>query len=120
MKRVSQIDPTKYFGLASEKQDRLEVFPSEGSTHFGANSQAMDNILSEEKRKLLCEISAKSDSRWDSKLLQKNGLEISTGDGGSRGRRMEIINLGANDRIDPSAVFSTAKLYKILVNCKLK
>ena len=49
MKRVSQINLTKYFGLASEKQDRLKISPFEGSTRFGAYSQAMDNILSAEK-----------------------------------------------------------------------
>ena len=64
MKRVSQINLTKYFGLASEKQDRLEISPSEGSTRFGAYSQTMDNILSAEKQNLLGGISAKSDSKW--------------------------------------------------------
>ncbi len=43
----------------------------ERSTHFGANSPAMDNILSAEKQKLPRGTSAKSDSKWDGELLQK-------------------------------------------------
>jgi hypothetical protein len=47
-------------------------------------------------------------------------LEISTGDAGSRGRRMKPSIFGANDGVEPSAVFSTTKKNKILVNYKLK
>lgn len=43
----------------------------ERSTHFGANSPAMNKILSTEKEKLSGGTSGKSDSRWDPELLQK-------------------------------------------------
>jgi len=43
----------------------------ERSTQFGANSPAMNSILSAERRKLPGGTSAKSDSRLDPELLQK-------------------------------------------------
>jgi hypothetical protein len=43
----------------------------ERSTLFGANSPAMQSILSAEKQKLPGGTSAKSDSKWDGELLQK-------------------------------------------------